>query len=282
MNVPWQTPKCILCLSTDGITEEHLIPKSIEGKLVSKFLCQVCNSELGYRAESPVTKDPLFRRSIELLIPKRPDLADRLRGRRAIYFGLNEKGKTTKYFHRDETFRSMVQSRDDPVQEVPDNEVTVILPNAYAFSNETEMVDAATKDWIGELPSHFVVPDLTGHEMNPVVPAKIAFEFLALHCGDDIYQDLPAFASIRYQLQKGELEEDHVRVTRMEAMNNRLFHGLLFEGNNPGACVQVRLFGRWTYFVSFPCIAIRCRRYWYEHDLESDKEEVGFLKDEFR
>ena len=110
--------------------------------------------------------------------------------------------------------------------------------------------------------------------MDLVVPAIIAFEFLALHCGDTIYEHRPQFNSIREQLLAGKLSEDNVHVERWEAMNKQLFHGLLFEGNNPGARVQVRIFGRLAFSVDFRHIAVRGPRCWYEHDLVSEKEKL--------
>ena len=116
--------------------------------------------------------------------------------------------------------------------------------------------------------------------MDPVVPAKIAFEFLALHYGGSIYENRPQFESIRYQLLAGKLSEGDVHVERLEAKNTRLFHRLLFDGNNPGARFQIKLFGGLDYFVSFPCIPVRPPCYWYDHDLMSNNETIGPLKDD--
>ena len=119
-----------------------------------------------------------------------------------------------------------------------------------------------------------VKPNLSEPEIDPVVPAKIAFEFLALHCGDDIYENSPQLRSIRRQLLDGNLSEGNVHVERLMAQNNRLLHGLVFEGNNPGARVQIRLFGRLAFRVQFRCLAIHCTRVSYTHDLLSGHDDL--------
>ena len=44
--------------------------------------------------------------------------------------------------------------------------------------------------------------------INQVVPVKIAFEYLALHCGDTIYDDSPQLNSIRYQIANTKIQAD--------------------------------------------------------------------------
>ena len=78
MEAAWSTPRCILCGTGDEIAREHVIPRSIGGRLVARFLCRACNSRLGEGAESAVKNDPEIRKSIERLGVARPDLRDEL------------------------------------------------------------------------------------------------------------------------------------------------------------------------------------------------------------
>ena len=113
-----------------------------------------------------------------------------------------------------------------------------------------DSVEVAKGLWVKNWKLNSVKPALRGSVIEPVVPAKIAFEFLALHCGDIIYQNVPQLKSIRYQLCTAkELSEGDIHVDRFEAQNDRLLHGLAFEGNDPGAKVQIRLFR----IFSLPC-----------------------------
>ena len=289
MKIPWPTSKCIFCLSTESITQEHVIPKSLGGKLLADFLCKACNSKLGHGPENKVRDDSMMRESIERLALARPDIADDIRnGFR--YIRRNEEGVVTKHVLRNGTLDVIPEKRDDGSLILPEDKVlkTVdtmakrhrhgpLFPVAFNLGSVPpgDSVEAASGIRIKKYrPSGPVEPDLTGDVMDLVVPAKIAFEFLALHCGDTIYENRPQFKSVRDQLLAGKLSEDDVQVERREAMNQQLFHGLLFEGNKPGARVQVRLFGRWAFFVDFRHIAVRAPRCWYEHDLVSEKEKL--------
>ncbi len=138
-------------------------------------------------------------------------------------------------------------------------------------------VEAASGLFITNWTLDSIEPDLSGPEIDPIVPATIAFEFLALHCGIKIYENPPQFALIRRQLIDGKLSGDEIRVQRLEAQNRQLFHGLVFEGNSPGARVQIRLFGSLAFRVEFNRWSISGTRCGYTHDLVS--EDDGFWVD---
>jgi len=54
------------------------------------------------------------------------------------------------------------------------------------------------------------------------------------------------------------------------------FHGILFEGNNPYATVQVRLFGQFAFRVHFKTLSVDGPRFFYTHDLTADEEHVAY------
>ena len=147
-----------------------------------------------------------------------------------------------------------------------------ITPDRLQDLLSGESVEAASGITITNWSLDSIKPDLSGEEIDPIVPAKIAFEFLALHCGSEIYENPPQLASIRCQLTDGHLSKDDVLVERLDARNNRLFHGLVYEGNNPGARVQIRLFGSLAFRVEFCRLSISSTRYAYTHDLVSGSE----------
>jgi len=79
MEVPWKGTRCILCLLTKAsLTEEHIIPERIGGKLWVRFLCDSCNSRLGERVDAEVKKDPALQHAARTLAAKIPDLAARI------------------------------------------------------------------------------------------------------------------------------------------------------------------------------------------------------------
>ena len=290
MNVDWSTARCILCGSREDITKEHIVPDCLAGILVASFLCRGCNSRLGHGAESGVRNDPKVRQLIERLVREQPHLANRLRNR-LPYIGRGEQGETPGYM-KDGRFVPKEQCLDDG---------SLIVPEARSLLHVKNIADRdgagpllVTPDQLRDLPSggsveaasgisitnwilDSVSPDISGPEIDPIVPAKIAFEFLALHCCSKIYEDPPQLASIRCQLKAGKLSGDEIRVQRLEAQNDRLFHGLVFEGNSPGARVQIRFFGALAFRVEFCRFSISGTRWRYTHDLVSGDEHFDDL-----
>ena len=287
MNVNWPTSRCILCGLRDCNTKEHLIPACLGGKLAAKFLCRACNSTLGHRAESRVREDPMIRLGIERLAHEQPDLADDLQ-KRLPHIGYSERGEVLGYV-QDGKFNVKEQRLDDGSLIVPEDKTLDVVktiaicdgrgPLLHTADDLSRLSPGKSGEFAPEIQImkwavDSVKPDLSGPEIDPVVPAKIALEFLALHCGDSIYENPPPLKAIRRQLLDGNLSEGNVHVERLMAQNNRLFHGLVFEGNNPGARVQIRLFGRLAFRVQFRCLAIHCTRVSYTHDLLSGYDDL--------
>ena len=269
------------------MTEEHLIPACLGGKLSAKFLCKDCNSRLGHRAESRVRKDPLILAEIERLAGKRPDLADGLR-RGLLYIGHSKQREVPGYMRGGE-FIVREKRLDDGSLIVPEDRALdavktmsirdgrgplLLTADDLSHLSSGESREFAPGLRITKWSVDSAIPDLSGPEIDPVVPAKIAFEFLALHCGDAIYENPPPLKAIRSQLLDGNLSEVNVHLERLVAQNHRFFHGLVFEGNNPGAQVQIRLFGRLAFRVQFCYLAIRCTRFSYTHDLLSGHDDL--------
>jgi hypothetical protein len=78
VELPWFDNRCILCCNNSGLTEEHIIPESIGGRLSIKFLCSDCNSILGRTVEKAAKSDPSIRIAIENLSKKIPNLYSQL------------------------------------------------------------------------------------------------------------------------------------------------------------------------------------------------------------
>ncbi len=85
MKVPWPTERCVLCLvepveedEQTWLTEAHVLPASVGGRLSSRFLCRPCNGRLGTQVEAPLVSDPGVRACVEALADRLPDrlLAD--------------------------------------------------------------------------------------------------------------------------------------------------------------------------------------------------------------
>ena len=228
----------------------------------------------------------MVRKLIERLVAARPDLANDLQ-EGLPYIGSSEQGsfrgrvKDGKFVVNEHTLddESLITPADKSLYHVKnmarryDIEVFPVAADELNCLPPGASVEAAHGIQITNWDVHAVKPDLSGPQIDPVVPAKIAFEFLALRCGDAIYENPPQLAAIRRQLLAGELSEGDIHVKRLMAENDQLLHGLVFEGNVPGgAQVQIRLFGRLAFRVQFRCLTISGCRVGYTHDLIRENE----------
>lgn len=119
-----------------------------------------------------------------------------------------------------------------------------------------------------------IQPALDGPLMNPIVPIKSAYEFLALHLNTAIYEDVPPLSAIRNVLSGAAVDDRHLFVERLYSQEAKPFHGLVFEGNDPYATVQVRLFGQLAFRVHFKSLSVGGPRFVYTHDLTDNSEHV--------
>jgi hypothetical protein len=117
-----------------------------------------------------------------------------------------------------------------------------------------------------------LTPALGGQLLKDEVPLKIAFEFLACHLYTAIYQGGAPLSEIREILSGGQASRDCYRVEPLRGESYQAFHGLVFEGNQPHAIVQIRLFGWLAFRVHFLRIAVGGPRFVYTHYLDRGEE----------
>ena len=115
--------------------------------------------------------------------------------------------------------------------------------------------------------------------MNPLISAKTAYEFLACHLGSAIYEEVQQLSEIRNSLLKCELNPDVIQVERLTSNKYEPIHGICFEGNDPYAKVQIRLFGWLAFRVHFLRFSVGGPRFIYTHQLDTSVEDVQ-IKDE--
>lgn len=293
MKIPWAGTRCIFCLKESPLCEEHLIPKALGGSLTCKFLCVSCNSRFGHALEVTAKSDPSILLSVENLSEKIPKLAKQLIESHP-HIGYDEYGPVPGYIRNGE-FRvrsqtledgSIVQPEDDarksvakilqksgcaeaPIQkalaafdEIPENKRVEIAPSL-------EVVKWTVQD---------VELDLSkGQLLNPLIPAKVAFEFLAAHLGTAIYEDVPQSSEVRQALMESILKTDAIRVERLSSNRYEPFHGICFEGNDPYAKVQIRLFGWLAFRIHFFYLWIGGPRFAYTHKLDTAEEWVDVV-----
>ena len=144
------------------------------------------------------------------------------------------------------------------------------LPDLYQKieGDQPKVIDAQ-----GEL-----LPDLSaGETLTSLVSLKIAYEFAVLSFGTPMLaDDNPALREIRRALIEGDEGAPVYMVEEKFARDRtpRAFHGIAFEGNDPHAVIQVRLFGYLAYRVHFPNLAIQKAPFGYTHTLKDAQERL--------
>jgi hypothetical protein len=292
MNIKWQGKKCILCGDEANLTTEHIIPKALGGILTCNFLCNVCNSKLGKSFEAAARLDPSIRIAAENLQSEIPNLSVKLLNNQAFFgkgpggreSGIIRNGKFRVKSRKDEN-GSFIQPSDTAyntvkklllkkgsketknalhlLKEAPANEKVQI-------SQELEIVKYSIEKVEFNFNSNTI--------MSPLVPLKIAFEFLACHLGSVIYEDNPQISDYRKVLSESIEEHACFKVDRLTSQKCEAFHGICFEDNRDYAQVQIMLFGWLRYRVHFFNISIAGPKCVYTHCLESNKEDFQLME----
>ena len=114
--------------------------------------------------------------------------------------------------------------------------------------------------------------------IHPLLPAKIAFEFLGLCAGSAIYAQERQLSDVRQILKTGKGWDDtSLRVQRLTAGDARPFHGICNEENPEHSQIQIRLFGSLAYRVRFPRLYVEGPRYAYTQRLDTGEEDLRMV-----
>lgn len=295
IEVPWKHSRCIICLSEDQLSLEHLIPKSLGGNLTCRFVCNSCNSRIGHLFEGKAKADPSIQRLAVKLAEKLPALAKRLTDRQP-YVSMGPGGKSAGYL-KDGYFVTRSQTLEDGslIQDTPRAMKSIRSMLKRAGSEEVSIAESLSR--FESAPDNTLVPlahgleaikwsiehvepSLDGPLLPQLVPLKSAYEFMALHLGSAIYDEVPALRAVRTALSGGKVDQEHLLIERLHAQTSKLIHGIAFEGNAPYAKVQIRLFGQLAFRIHFRTLSIEGSRFVYTHDLESNTEHVANLSEE--
>ena len=295
MNIPWPGNRCILCLKESPLSKEHIIPEAFGGILTCSLLCRDCNSNLGSSVEAEAKTDPSVRIAVDNLQSQISGLADRLMENQN--FVSHGPGGTEQGTVRDGEYRVRSQEKEDGSLIQPTDcareSIKTILQRGGAGQaaireslrkfdegGENERIRLAhgveTIKWAVEK----IEPDLSSSRLlTPLVPLKIAYEFIACHLGTAIYDETLQIQEIRTALLDSIKDHPSFEVERLEAPEYKPFHGICFEGNDPHGKVLIRLFGRLAFRVHFRRLAFDGSRFVYTHCLGTQADSLEELSD---
>jgi hypothetical protein len=291
IKIPWKGDRCIICLEASPLTREHLIPEVLSGKLEARFLCKPCNDRLGSEIDHSACSDPLIRQAAFELpdVPReRHTKINRKLNQGQKFVIITSHGEIEAIAKGDliqpVTFKSedgyLVQPSEAAIRDIKKT-LAQRGQDAQSIADAVSKHAAAPVDQAVEIAPRIVIRKRSfdastihpkGKSVNSLLLLKIAYEFLALCLGNAIYGEQPELDQIRHTLRT--LDRKNAFVEFFERENNYHVHGIAFEGNDPFARVQVRLFGSLAFRVNFPRIAVGGPCFAYTHDLSDGKESV--------
>lgn len=296
MQIEWPGERCVLCLDRAPLTEEHIIPSSLGGVLTCVFLCRRCNSDVGAYVESLAKTDPSIRLAVGHLQSAIPKLASQLtEGQDFISHGPGGKGYGTV---KDGEFRTRARTEVDGSIVQPTHLARTSIANILSKSGvgpvpiedalrrfeeapENERVSLAPGLEVVKWTVERIEPALSRSVLlSPLVPLKIAYEFLACHLGTAVYDNASQISELRLVLRDRIYCHPCYSVERLSASEYKPFHGIVFEGNDPYAKVLIRLFGWLAFRVHIKRLAVGGHRFIYTHQLDSNEEDVRIVNRE--
>ena len=295
MKVDWTGTQCILCLEGRSLTEEHVIPQALGGRLSCHFLCRSCNSRFGSEVEAVAKSDPSILLAARELRSDIPKLSQELvESHPHMSKG---QGPRSSGYVRNGAFHIRSQECDDGSLILPTDKAGNAISKILKREGYGDVpIKRALETW-ESIPENrrtsiaegldVVKWSIEGIEIDlaqskvidPRLPAKIAFEFLALCAGEAICSRDGRLPELRRILTTGDDWDDTIlRVERLHAGKARPFHGICNEENAEYSQVQVRLFGCLAYRVHFPRLYIEGPRYAYTQRLTSWQEDVRIIE----
>ena len=296
MEIPWFSNHCILCLESGDLSEEHIIPESIGGRLTSRFLCRKCNSNLGRAIENAAKSDPSIRIALENLSRDIPELYSLITKKQPFY-GHSQAGRVPGFFRNGQFYVKSKKLEDNSLVQPTKNarkSIKAILKRQGCTKSQIE--NALSK--FDCVPSNIITEIYPGLEiakwdiekielnfkrtslMNPLIPLKIAFEFIACHLGASICALEPQLEEIRKAFINQDTDDNECfQVERLNAGEYKPFHGIVLEGNNPHAQIHIRLFGWLAFRVHFKRLKVYAPRCAYTHFLDRKIEDLRIVED---
>jgi hypothetical protein len=287
MQIDYEFEKCILCMKNPPENWEHVIPESLGGNLQARLLCVSCNSTSGTRLVGNLKLNDSIRLAMEYLKGELPELYSRLMNK-ATFVGKASDGSLIrvsknhknghKVLHSDGTGGSRIEDTRTASKTLEKILVKNKLSEDQANKIKREFIDLQ-ENIPFDIPGGYTfikrpIPQLNP-ELNPKekiddrFPTLIAFEFLAILCGNQILNE--AFDEIREYINH-DIPTNKVVVEQFIGGNKYdTAHAVIFEPTPDAVRIFVRLF-RWiTYVVTFRNVSFQRNRCIYFEDLKSNE-----------
>ena len=286
MQYTYKYEKCVLCKENPPGNWEHIIPESLGGKLQARLLCVTCNSKSGTELVGNLKLNDSIRLAMENLKSDLPELYSRFMNK-ATFIGKISDGSSIRVSKNHKKGYRVLHSDGADGSRIEDTRTASKTLEKILAKNKLpkDQVDKIKQEFIDlqeniplDIPGGYTfvkrpIPQLNP-ELNPKekiddrFPTLIAFEFLAILCGNQILND--AFDQIREYIIH-DIPTDRVVVEQFIGGNKYdTAHAIIFEPKPGTVQISIRLF-RWiTYVVTFRNINFQRKRCIYFEDLKSN------------
>jgi hypothetical protein len=254
-----------------------------------------CNSELGHNLEANAKSDPSVLMAVKTMADQFPSLASSLIQSQP-HVAYSDHGSALGYFKNGDFRVKSKKLNDGSVIQPTDLGRKSLLKlliktghQAVATRKAIASFDAAPENKRLEIAPGLeavkwrinrLETDISRSQfIDPLIPAKTAYEFLACHLGPAVYEEYFHLSQIRSVLKNRQMDSNVLLVERLTSNKYEPFHGICFEGNDPYAKVQIRLFGWLAFRVHFLHLSIGGPRYVYTHQLDSGDEDIDVIND---
>lgn len=268
------------------MSSEHVIPDVLGGILRAPMLCADCNSWCGAQLDRQVQADDSLRLAALALGERLPQIRDRVLHKMKAA-SVSDRGATEgdvrycqfKVRPSVQPDGSLIQSTEDGRKAVEQilrkrgaDESTVIHALAkfdgapfgqrVSLHPDLDVIQWQTKE------IRQVLKGETGDD-RPFI--KIAVEFACLTLGRAAHHD--GIAAIWNDLRAPGGRS--ASVDYLQDQEYEPFHGIAIEQNQPVLRVQVRLFGKLAYRITFPKLAVNGPRWVYTHRLDLGEDSIA-------
>ena len=287
MRVAYEFEKCILCTKNPPGNWEHIIPESLGGNLQARLLCVSCNSTFGTKLVGNLKLNDSIRLAMEFLKGELPELYSRLMNK-ATFVGKASDGSLIRISKSRKNRHQVLHSNGTGSSRIEDTRTASKTLEKILAKNKLpeDQVNKLKREFIDlqenvpfDIPGGYTFIKRPIPRLNPELhpkekiddrfPTLIAFEFLAILCGNQILNE--AFDEIREYINHN-IPTNKVVVEQFIGGNKYdTAHAIIFEPTPDSVRIFVRLF-RWiTYVVIFRKISFQRKRCIYFEDLKSNE-----------
>jgi hypothetical protein len=260
------------------LSRSHLIPESIGGFAWARTHCKACNEETGTKVEAEIVHDDSIRFSIEAVSSSLPKLAAAFHAK-TTYAARTPHG-LVRARREGDGFQILPASEGDSrtsSQEDARAALKTRLSRAGCSDDETaEALGLFDRAEIGvpieiggATVTHGVVevfePELTGVIVSHSFPSLIAFHFVALAIGPNVYDE--RLDPLRDSIKRGAASSSWHRVESGLERRYAPEHLVGFAQTSPHLVVGVQLFGWNVRRIHFPQISSSTEPFGYLFDL---------------